>query len=264
MTQLPVILHQKPFTIYNQDQHLYPIVVSMPHSGTWLTQKMKDQLIKDVILPNNDWYIPQVYHFLKAMKITVIENHISRYVIDPNRSLQDCLNDSYKTNLIYTHTTLDDPMYLHPLSQDEIEQRINLYYQPYHQAIKDALSEKKKYFDHVYLIDLHSFGADLGCDIILGNRRQTTMNKTLFNFVHQELEKQGLKVIDNEPFQGGYITQSHASQSVETLQIEMRYKSYIADRYFGKEEFPEIDQELMQQTSLKLQHFFNSFIQYIQ
>lgn len=48
---------EKVFSIYNQDQHLYPLVISMPHSGTQLTQKMKDNLIEGVILPNMDCYI---------------------------------------------------------------------------------------------------------------------------------------------------------------------------------------------------------------
>ncbi len=171
---------KKAFSIYNQDQHLYPLVISMPHSGTQLTPKMKDNLIEGVMLPNMDWYIPLVYDFLKEMDITVIENHMSRYVIDPNRSLKDNHDTSYKTNLIYRQTTLGYPMYQKDLLEDEINERIELFYKPYHQAIENALNEKKKYFSKVYLIDLHSFGADLGTDIILGNKNNQTMNKKLF------------------------------------------------------------------------------------
>lgn len=218
---------KKAFSIYNQDQHLYPLVISMPHSGTQLTQKMKDNLIEGVILPNMDWYIPLVYDFLKEMDITVIENHMSRYVIDPNRSLED-----------------------------EINERIELFYKPYHQAIEDALNEKKKYFSKVYLIDLHSFGADLGTDIILGNKNNQTMNKKLFQKIHQLLEKQGFRVRDNTPFQGGYITRHYGKENVESLQIEMWYQKYIANRYFENEESPEIDDHLMNQTRKQLHQFF--------
>lgn len=87
------------FSIYNKDIHHYPLVISMPHSGTQLTQKMKANLLDNVVLANMDWYIPLVYDFLKEMNITIIENHMSRYVIDPNRSLQDHNDKSYKTNL---------------------------------------------------------------------------------------------------------------------------------------------------------------------
>ena len=251
---------EKVFSIYNQDIHLHPLVISIPHSGTQLTQKMKDNLIKDVILPNMDWYIPLVYDFLKEMNITIIENHMSRYVIDPNRSLQDHLDTSYKTNLIYRQTTLGYPIYQKELLENEINERIELFYKPYHQAIENALNEKKKYFSKVYLIDLHSFGADLGTDIILGNRYYQTMNKNLFHKIHQLLEKQGFRVKDNDPFQGGYITKHYGKENIESLQIELWYQKYIADRYFGNEELPEIDYQLMNQTRKQLYQFFNELI----
>ncbi len=101
---------------------------------------------EEVILPNMDWYIPLVYDFLKEMNITVIENHMPRYVIDPNRSLEDNHDTSYKTNLIYHQTTLGYPMYQKELLEDEINERIELFYKPYHQAIKDALNEKRNIF----------------------------------------------------------------------------------------------------------------------
>lgn len=254
----------KTMTIYNQDVHLYPIVVSMPHSGTWIPDSMKAQLIKGTILPNMDWYIPLLYCFLKDMNITMIENHVSRYVIDPNRPLELEGSNNYKTDLIYTHTTLGYPMYQQLLNKEEIQERIDLYYKPYHETLKQLIDEKKKYFSKVYLIDLHSFGADMNCDIIIGNRKGQTMNQQLFSFVHQQLEKQGFKVIDNEPFQGGFITRHYASQDVETLQIEIVYKKYIADRYFGNEELPTIDESLMNHTRTLLQQFFKAFIQYIE
>lgn len=249
------------FSIYNKEIHHYPLVISMPHSGTQLTQKMKANLLDNVVLANMDWYIPLVYDFLKEMNITIIENHMSRYVIDPNRSLQDHNNKSYKTNLIYRQTTLGYPMYQKELLEDEINERITLFYKPYHQAIKDALNEKKKHFSKVYLIDLHSFGADLGTDIILGNRNHQTINKDLFHKIHQLLEKQGFRVKDNEPFQGGCITKHYGKDNVESLQIELWYQKYIADRYFGNEEFPEINYQLMNQTKKQLHQFFNELTQ---
>ncbi len=53
------------FSIYNKDIHHYPLVISMPHSGTQLTQKMKANLLDNVVLANMDWYIPLVYDFFK-------------------------------------------------------------------------------------------------------------------------------------------------------------------------------------------------------
>ena len=48
-------------------------------------------------------------------------------------------------------------------------ERIDNYYVPYHKEIEKLLKEKLKYFEKVYLIDLHSFGRNIGSDIVLGN-----------------------------------------------------------------------------------------------
>ncbi len=61
---------------------------------------------------------------------------------------------------------------------------------------------------------------------------------------------------DNDPFQGGYITRYYGKENVESLQIEMWYQKYIANRYFGNEESPEIDIQLMNQTRKQLHQFF--------
>ena len=62
---------EKVFSIYNQDIHLHPLVISIPHSGTQLTQKMKDNLIKDVILPNMDC-IFLLFMIFKKMIISLL------------------------------------------------------------------------------------------------------------------------------------------------------------------------------------------------
>ena len=87
-------------------------------------------------------------------------------------------------------------MYQKELLEDEINEHIELFYKPYHQAIEDALNEKKKYFSKVYLIDLHSFGADLGTDVIsiLYRITKNTRWKLIFHlflFFKRKIDKKG-------------------------------------------------------------------------
>lgn len=156
--------------LINETKNDYPFVISIPHSGTLISESMSKNLIEDVILANMDWYLPQLYNFLADMGFTVIINNVSRYVIDTNRDLEDKSCDSlYNKNLIYTKTTFNKNMYKKTLSQIEIRERINNYYIPYHKIVEKNLKEKLRYFDKVYLIDLHSFGKNVGADIVLGN-----------------------------------------------------------------------------------------------
>ena len=175
---------QSMYTI-NTSLHELPVVISLPHSGTYITSEMAENLMDDVIFPNTDWYLPKLYGFLKELGFTIIINNMNRHLIDVNRDINDKKGSSYKTNLIAD------------------------YYLPYHEAIRQALLEKQKYFKKVYLIDLHSFGLNYGADIILGNDNGRACTSKTTNFFKKMMKKQNFKVTENNPFAGGYITKNY-------------------------------------------------------
>lgn len=245
--------------LINEDKHDYPFVFSIPHSGTLISENMNNNLIEDVILANMDWYLPQLYNFLQDMGFTVIINNISRYMIDPNRGLDDKTSDSlYNKNLIYTKTTFNKNMYKRTLSQVEIQERINNYYIPYHKEIEKNLKEKLKHFDKVYLIDLHSFGKNVDADIVLGNDYGKTTSKEFFKSIKNEMEKCGFSVNDNRPYKGGFITRNYREKFIncETLQIELWYQTYIDNREFFEEYKPNINKKVFQDTQYKMIYLF--------
>ena len=171
----------KTFSIYNKEDNVYPVVISIPHSGTGITPDMDKKLVDDIILPNMDWYLPELYSFLPDMGFTVIINHVSRYVIDPNRNLSGNYEGSYKITPVYQQTTMGQDMSREKLSNKEIQNRINAYYNPYHQMIQNAISQKSRYFSKVLLLDLHSFGLNLDCDIVLGNKVGRSSSGNIFH-----------------------------------------------------------------------------------
>ncbi len=57
------------FHVINEFVHTIPAVISIPHSGTYLTQQMKQNLKPDIVLPNTDWYLPVLYSFFAAVRI---------------------------------------------------------------------------------------------------------------------------------------------------------------------------------------------------
>lgn len=246
-------------TEINPDMHKFPVVVSIPHSGLYIPAQMKKQLKTDIILTNSDWYLPDFYDFLEAMQFTVIENHINRYVIDVNREMVQ-EGDSYKTNLVYTHTTQGDVMYQKNPSASEISKRIENFYQPYHQALRRAVEEKRRYFDKIYVLDLHSFGLNYGADIILGNDYGKTCSDTFLARTARELQNQGFLVKENEVYPGGYITKHYHSlyPGCETLQMELWYGAYIKKREYGKEILPKIDTAFYQDAKKRMMNVFKS------
>lgn len=246
--------------IWNEENNNLPIVVSIPHSGTYIPEGMKKQLQENILLPNMDWYLEELYFFLKELGITTIINSTSRYVVDVNRKIETSEEDSYSKNYVYFKTTFGEEMYKELPNQKEILKRIDEYYVPYHQKLRALIEEKKKHFSKVYLIDLHSFGRDLKVDIVLGNNNGNTTSNSFFLAVQNSLERLGFQVSSNTPYSGGYIIREYADKKVETIQIELNYQKYIDKKIFGKEEFPPINQSLFLETQKQLKDFLMDLI----
>ena len=91
-------------TLYNEKVHSYPIIINIPHSGTFVPDEIRTLMKDNIILPNSDWFLPELYDFMIDMGITIIASNINRYVIDLNRNPKNKLGESYKDNLVYTRT----------------------------------------------------------------------------------------------------------------------------------------------------------------
>lgn len=251
----------KPIQIVNPNKHDYPLIFSIPHSGLLITEEMRNNLKKECILTSMDWYLPQLYDFLGEGGFTVIINNVSRYVVDPNRSIEEKPEDfSYLHNSIYTQTTFDKDMYIKPLTQGEIQKRIENYYIPYHKELENQIEKKLNHFDKVYLIDMHSFGRNVGADIVLGNDYGNTTSPDFLNLIKNKLENEGFSISENIPYRGGYITRHYNEKyrNVETLQIELYYGCYIERREFGEEYHPAIDEEVFNAAKERMKKVFEN------
>ncbi len=175
--------------IWNRANKKYPLIISIPHSGIYIPKTMKENLKDNIILANMDWYLPKLYSFLQELEITTIVNNVSRYVIDPNREIIDSRNQSYLKEYIYTRTTFNNEIYKEPLKDEEISNRIQKYYNPYHKAIDELINDQLTKFDKVYLVDLHSFGKEIKEDIVLGNRNGQTTSDEYTREIKKSLER---------------------------------------------------------------------------
>ena len=70
--------HCAPFHVINEFVHTIPAVISIPHSGTYLTQQMKQNLKPDIVLPNTDWYLPVLYSFLQQLGYRSEERRVGK------------------------------------------------------------------------------------------------------------------------------------------------------------------------------------------
>lgn len=250
------------YTILNENTHLFPVVIDLPHSGTFVPEDIRNSFLDGACLSNTDWFLPELYDFLPAMGCTTIINHLSRYVVDMNRSAESACIGDYRKTVVYQENTQGSPLYSSLLNENEIDRRVSLYYAPYHQALEKLLREKLKVYPSVLLMDLHSFFLDFGDggsqDIYLSNRCGFTSSEQTLHGLHESLTAQGYSVIDNANL-GGHIINHYRKlfgERIDGVMMELRYTKYIDNRYFGEEELTDKNEILFQSAKQKLKEAF--------
>lgn len=253
---------------FNPDLHEYPIIFSLPHSGTYIPDEMKQSLKKDVTLANTDWFLKELYDFLPEMQFTTIQNNINRYVADPNRQNFTVDHNAYHHNAIYQENSFGRRLYNRRLNSDVIQSRINEYYLPYHQALNELISKKLDVFDDIYLVDLHSFfhyprfEKISPADFVIGNDYDGTSTSKERLWLTDKLFQYNYTVSDNFPFTGGKITKHFGKDiHVKSMQVEIRYNKYIEDKDFGEEVLVSFDQEVFDKVKLNLKTIATDFQQ---
>ncbi|AZV57368.1 N-formylglutamate amidohydrolase [Clostridium sp. AWRP] len=236
------------------------IVASIPHGSSKITLEMKQSMKKGVVLPNNDWFLNNLYDFLHELNITVVSANYSRYVIDVNRNIENkYVQGKYTKSLVYYNTTFDKKIYDKLLKEEKIEERIKNIYDVYHFCLQREIDKILKLKNRAYLLDLHSFFEQSKADIILGTREGKTCSKEFLRVVYDALTSQGFNVKVNEKgLRGGYIVSHYSSmKNVEAIQIEIRYTAYIENRYFGEEKVKSIDNTLFNDAKRRLYKAFS-------
>lgn len=219
-----------------------PILANLPHSGLFVPGTMRQQLGADhqAFLPHQDWHLDQLYDFLPELGITMLQATHSRYVVDLNRSLKLPYFGNFWSTVVAEKTAFNVPLYQTSPSSEEIEQRLENFYRPYHAELADQLNRLVERFQKVYLFDLHSFYGPITDDICLGNANGKSCSDSLMDIVDKAFVAEGFGVVRNKVFNGGYITRHYGSlPNVEALQIEVRYPVYLDENQLDRPMIPD-------------------------
>jgi N-formylglutamate amidohydrolase len=227
-----MLMNMKPYLLHLPSGQAVPIVANLPHSGMIVPDAIAAQFLPEHLrsLPHTDWHLDQLYRSLPTLGITVLQATHSRYVVDLNRPLQEPLFGNFWAAVMPEKTAFDKPIYATLPSPEQLQERIDTFYLPYHQKLTALLQERIATFGHVYLLDLHSFGALLTEAVCLGNRNGKTCSDSLIATVEKHFLSKGYQTVRNKVFNGGYITGHYGQMAgVEALQIELRYQVYLND-----------------------------------
>lgn len=238
MTQAPAA-GSAPYGLRLPTVPMVPLVVSIPHTGTWLPEEVRASLASPAMeaQPMTDWHLHRLYDFLPALGATTIFATVSRFVVDLNRPPRPrpLYPGRFETGLVPLETFLGEPVFREPPGPEEIEARRLAWHAPYHARLQNLLDEAREDFGRVVLVDAHSVASApnrvhgaLRDEIYLGDRDGTSCASWLRDLLHEAFAAEGFSVSINAPYKGGYITEHYGHQDgVEAIQIEMAQRVYM-------------------------------------
>ena len=219
-----------------------PLIVSIPHAGLELPG-YEDRFVSPWLARRDaDWHIPELYDFAAGLDATVVRTQISRSIIDVNRDPSGAsLYPGQATTELCPTTTFDGEALCVADAEpdaDEVAERRQLYFEPYHVALANEIARLRKLHPRVILYDAHSirsriprlFEGELPV-FNLGTNSGRACSAGLRERLAQHLAASGETFAVDGRFKGGSITRSFGrpEDGVEAVQMELACRAYLAE-----------------------------------
>jgi N-formylglutamate deformylase len=220
-----------------------PLIVSMPHAGTFVPASVGRHLTECAACRcDTDWHLPRLYDFVRSLDATIIVANLSRYVIDVNRPPDGanlypgrdtpklCPTDTFDSRPLYRDAGPDD---------GEIARRVERVWSPYHRRLEREIARVRGEHGIAVLWDAHSivsvaprlFDGKLA-DFNIGTADGASCDPVLATRLKDALAaKAGYTSVLNGRFKGGYITRRHGrpAEGVHAVQLEMAECIYMQE-----------------------------------
>ncbi len=228
-----------------------PLLVSLPHDGSAIPDALAARMIAEARrAPDTDWHVSRLYDFARTLGASVLVPRYSRYVVDLNRppddvSLYPGLNT---TGLCPTVRFSGDPVYLpgQAPSADEIAVRVERYWRPYHDALREELDRLHAAHGRVLLWEGHSIRGecpylfegrlpDLNLGTVSGSSCAADTEARLIAALRAQSDYDW---VANGRFKGGYITRHYGdpANGIEAVQLEISQRIYMDEDSFVYDE----------------------------
>lgn len=227
-------------TSYSLTKGTVPLLISMPHNGQAIPDDIASKMTEmGHAIHDTDWYLDRLYDFAKALGAYILVPDYNRYVIDLNRDPQgvNLYPGANSTELCPTTAFDLSPLYLDGCQPDKAEnaRRVDLYWQPYHQAIGTTLSEIKQQFGCAVLLEAHSilshvprfFEGQLP-DFNFGTADNQSCSAKLLTDV-EAINYSPYSQVSNGRFKGGFITRNYGDpdNNIHAIQLELSQITYM-------------------------------------
>jgi N-formylglutamate amidohydrolase len=221
-----------------------PLLVSVPHSGILVPPSIGERwtpLARE--LPDTDWFVDRLYHWVADKGASLLVANYSRYVIDLNRPPDNAaLYSGSGTGLLPEQTFSGKALYKPGMGpvDSETDDRLGQFWMPYHQQMHMELHRLKQRYGYAILLDAHSILSEVPllfegalADLNLGSFAGASANPDLITAGMTALGKGlGFTLVLDGRFRGGYITRHYGDplNGIHALQLEISQSAYMAEQ----------------------------------
>ena len=245
------------------------LVFDSPHSGTIYPLDFDHVLTKKELRFAEDTHVQDLFGHAGEIGIPLLHALFPRSYIDPNRWEWDldpemlegnwpsALEPSSKAQigigLIWREVRSRGSIYNRKLSVDEVQNRIEKYWRPYHQTLESLIEVAYENFGYVLHVNLHSMrnqgvisdpdGVVERPDFVIGDRNHTSCSPELTEQIASLLKDQGYRVSVNLPYSGQVLVSkfSDLASKKYSVMIEVNRRLYMdeltREKHSGYQEF---------------------------
>ncbi|MFW0777492.1 MAG: N-formylglutamate deformylase [Rickettsiales bacterium] len=219
-----------------------PVVLAMPHSGTYVPPEIADKLNETgKLLADTDWHIDRLYDGLLP-EAGIVKANFHRYVIDANRSPEGgSLYPGQNTTTLCPLTDFDGkPIWKEGMAPDdaEIKNRTEHFHAPYHDALRTMLESVKAQYGYALLYDCHSIRSEAPFlfegvlpTLNIGTNDGKSCAPVFEKVTAACCEKSAFSTVVNGRFKGGWTTRHYGQpvNNIHAVQMEIAQSAYMVE-----------------------------------
>lgn len=237
-----------------------PLVLDSPHSGTRYPDDFGHACALQTLRRAEDTHVERLYDFASALGVAWVEALFPRSYLDANRDVTEIdtglLDGPWPgpvatdprvlskvrlgKGLIWRFTDDGAPIYQRQLGVDEVRQRIARCWQPYHDAVAQAIDAAHERHGYCIHINCHSmpavasshateFPGLVHADFVVGDRDGSTADPALSQAMARHLSDMGYSVAYNHPYKGVELVRRYGdpTRHRHSIQLEINRKLYM-------------------------------------
>jgi N-formylglutamate amidohydrolase len=260
-----------PFELLEPTAPETPVIVEIPHAGTELPPCFLEPLAAPArsLARDADLYVDALYEDAPSEGATVVVARASRYLVDLNRAEEDVDGEVVEGGrvdirmlhgLVWRTTSDGDPALVRKLRREELEERLEFAWRPYHRALSEVIAHKFRRFGIAVVLAAHSMpsferrgareswsdragprtprGRDLSArpdetraraDVVPGTRGRRSADGRFIDAVEAHATARGFSVRHDDPYAGGFTTQHYGrpAEGVHAVQVELARRLYL-------------------------------------